>query len=91
MWVVQEIILATDAMIVCGSNENDWKVFCRAIDILISAQLTDGTVMGLVEGEPFRWCQSIMSMRSLSLTIPGRQTPRPPYTRSGTRGHQSSR
>lgn len=32
VWVVQEIVLATDAMIVCGSNETDWKVFCQAID-----------------------------------------------------------
>lgn len=68
VWIVQEIILASDALIVCGSNEIDWKVFCQAIDRLIAAQLTDGVVMGLVEEEPFRWYKSIISMRSLSLT-----------------------
>ncbi|KAE9971741.1 hypothetical protein BLS_004319 [Venturia inaequalis] len=68
VWIVQEIILATDALLVCGSNEIDWKVFCRAMDRLISAQLTNGVVMGLVEQEPYRWYQSIISMRSLSST-----------------------
>ncbi|TLD36846.1 HET-domain-containing protein [Venturia nashicola] len=68
VWIVQEIILATDALLVCGSNEIDWKVFCRAMDRLISAQLTNGVVMGLIEQEPFRWYQSINSIRSLSLT-----------------------
>lgn len=68
VWVVQEIILATDAILVSGSNEIDWKVFCRAIDRLISTKLMDGIVMGVVEDQPFRWYKSIISMRSLSLT-----------------------
>lgn len=68
VWVVQEIILATDATLVCGRKEIDWKIFCRAVDRLISAKLTEGVVLGLVEDEPFRWYKSIISMRRLGLT-----------------------
>jgi Heterokaryon incompatibility protein (HET) len=68
VWIVQEIILAQDAILVCGSKEIDWKVFCRAINRLISAKLEDAVVLGLVEDDPFRWYKSIISMHSLIST-----------------------
>jgi hypothetical protein len=37
LWIVQEVALATNILICCGSNELDWSVFTTAITLLEAA------------------------------------------------------
>jgi hypothetical protein len=59
-WMHQSV----DATLVCRANEIGRKIFCRAIDRLISTKLRDAVVLGIMEDDPFRWYKTIISMRN---------------------------
>jgi hypothetical protein len=64
VWVVQEIVLAKDALVVCGKKEMDWRQFCLAIETGRLREIWETLLLGLVEGNnDFSFYQSIATMQ----------------------------
>jgi hypothetical protein len=67
VWVVQEIVLAKKALVVCGTKEMEWETFSLAIEKGISLGIWQETMLGLVTVTYFSFYRSITTMKLSSL------------------------
>lgn len=62
LWVVQEVTLAQRAIMCCGNNEMDWKVFASSILVLVAAM--ERTHMFVEDGKTFLFAWTIVRNRA---------------------------
>jgi len=67
VWVVQEVALATDVLLVCGSQEMDWTTFCLAIETGLSHEVWEVMLFGIMDTDCFK---KYKSMRTITRAIP---------------------
>jgi len=67
VWVVQEVVLAKKALIVCGTKEMEWELFSLAIEQGISLGIWQEMMLGLVTVSYFSFYKSITTMKRSSL------------------------
>jgi hypothetical protein len=62
VWVVQEVVLSQEAVIVCGTNTMRWDSFARAIETGLANGIWEEIVLGFVRDSTFDHFRSLMSI-----------------------------
>ena len=72
VWVVQEIALATDVLLVCGSREIDWTTFCLAVETGLAYEVWEVMMFGIMDTDAFKHYKSMTTiLRAIPADTPG--------------------
>jgi hypothetical protein len=70
--VVQEIALAADVVLVCGSQELDWSTFCLTIETGLSLEVWEVMLFGIMDTDGFKHYKSMKTIqRAIPADTPG--------------------
>ncbi|KAN0094266.1 HET domain containing protein [Hyaloscypha variabilis] len=72
VWVVQEVALATEVLLVCGSQEMDWDTFCVAVETGLSLEVWQVMMFGIMDTDCFKHYKSMTTiLRAVPADTPG--------------------
>ena len=65
VWVVQEVILAREAIIVCGLDAMRWETLHSAVEKGLEMEIWEKLILGLIEGREFENLQTFKMMKQV--------------------------